>query len=268
VTAAATESLARPPLPASALARIAWQWRYNQKRELWMAWWTIIVFYNIFAIAFFVLSRTQPPPKAWWEPPRIAQWFDHNHSGILIGYGAAFLIAGFSCAANALIAYSIRRMSVSPVFSYSYLIIYSLAAIPGMLLTCIALVVGAMRPDRDLQLISLLYDMGFLSFSGTMGIFLVGSVVWAIAILLDRNNVFPKWFGYLNICNAFTEVVVAPCWIFKSGALAWNGTIAFYINMVVFGIYTGVFINLLRNMILREDFGTGVLPELAPGASA
>lgn len=268
MSAAVTDDLAPKLPPASPLARIAWHWRHNEKRELWMAWWTIIVFYNIFAVAFFVLSRTQPPPKAWWGPARVAQWFDHNHSGILVGFGAAFLIAGFSCAANSLIAYSMRRMSVSPIFAYSYLVIYSLAAVPGMLLTCIALVVGAMRPDRDLALISLLYDMGFLSFSGTMGIFLVGSVVWAIAILLDKNCVFPKWFGYLNICNAFTEVVVAPCWIFKDGPLAWNGIIAFYINMVVFGIYTGVFIQLLRKMILREDFETGVLPELASEASA
>jgi hypothetical protein len=45
---------------------------------------------------------------------------------------------------------------------------------------------------------------------------------------------------------------------------AWNGLIAWWIDMVVFGIYTGVFITLLRNMICREDFGTGPLPDLAP----
>jgi hypothetical protein len=172
-----------------------------------------------------------------------------------------FLIAGVSLMANALIAYSMRRMSVSPVFAYSYLIIYSLAGIPGMLLTCIALVAGAMRPDRDPRLIGLLYDMGFLSFSGTMGIFLIGSLVWGLAILIDNHRVLPKWFGYLNICNALTEVVVAPCCMFKSGPLAWDGVIAYYINMVVFAIYTGAFIMLLRNMIVREDFGTGVMPD-------
>ena len=41
--------------------------------------------------------------------------------------------------------------------------------------------------------------------------------------------------------------------------------------MVVFATYTVVFITLLRKMILREDFGTGPLPELstdvAPGQS-
>jgi len=36
--------------------------------------------------------------------------------------------------------------------------------------------------------------------------------------------------------------------------------------MVVFGIYTGVFIFLLRRMIQREDLGTGLLPDLVGAA--
>ena len=99
---------------------------------------------------------------------------------------------------NALLAYSMRRMSVSRAFAYSYLVIYALTALPGMLLMGIALTVGAMRPDRDPELIRWLYDFAFLSFSGTMGVFLVGSLVWMVAILLDKNRVFPKWFGYLD----------------------------------------------------------------------
>ena len=91
--------------------------------------------------------------------------------------------------------------------------------------------------------------------------------MWLVAVLLDKNRVFPKWFGYLSLCNALTEVVVAPAWIFQRGAFAWNGAIAWWINMVVFVLYTGVFIVLLRKMIEREDFGTGPLPDL-PGKGA
>lgn len=243
-----------PPLaPPSGPGRIAWNWRNNPKLELWLAWYTVVVFYNFFGICFFGLTRTQPPPKAWWDLPQIVGWFHDKQWGLLLGFGIVFVIGAFATASTALIAYSIRRMSVSPAFAYAYLIIYSLAAVPGMLLTCIALVVGAMRPEHDPRLMGFLYDMGFLSFSGTMGIFLIGSLVWGVAILLDRNRVLPRWFGYFNICNALTEVVVATCCIEKSGPFAWNGAISFYINMVVFGIYTGAFITLLRNMIVATD---------------
>src|SRR5262249_34362840 len=154
---------------------------------------------------------------------------------------------------NALIAYSMRRMSVSPVFAYTYLLLYTFSAVPGQLLLCVALFAGAYRSDRSPELMGWIYDFAFLSFSGTMGVFLIGSLIWMVAILIDKNRVFPKWFGYLNLCNALTEVVVAPAWIFHRGVFAWNGAVGWWINMVVFGIYTGAFIVLLRQMIQRED---------------
>ena len=251
----------------SLLRRIAWHWRHDEKRELWIGWWTLVVFYNLYGLLFFVVTRTQPPPKPSWEPAEIVQWFDDRHYGLLYGYAIVFIVGGATAIMNATLAYSMRRMSVSRAFAYSYLVIYALATLPGMLLMGIACTVGAMRPDRDPALMSWLYDFAFLSFDGTMGVFLIGSLVWMAAVLLDKNRVFPKWFGYLNLCNALTEVVVAPAWIFKSGVFAWNGAIAWWINMVVFVTYTTVFLTLLRKMILREDFGTGPLPELATDAA-
>jgi hypothetical protein len=237
----------------------------NPKRELWLAWWTTVVFYQIFGLVFFVMTRTQPPPPPGWDAARIVQWFNDNHNGLLAGFAIMFVITGMTAPANALIAYSMRRMSVSPAFGYAYLVMYAFSAVPGLLLLCISLTVGAMRPDRDPQLIAWIYDFAFLTYIGTMGVFLLGSLVWMTAILLDKNRVFPKWFGYLNLCNALTEVVVSPAWLFHRGVFAWNGLIAWWIDMVVFVTYTGVFITLLRKMIQREDFGTGPLPELPGG---
>lgn len=240
-------------------------WRDNPKRELWFAWWTTVVFYQIFGLVFFVLTRTQPPPPPSWDAARITQWFNDNHHGLLIGFAIMFLVTGMTAPANALIAYSMRRMSVSPAFGYAYLVMYALSAVPGMLLLCIAMSVGAMRPGRDPQLLAWIYDFAFLTYIGTMGVFLLGSLVWMTAILIDKNNVFPKWFGYLNLCNALTEVVVSPAWLFHRGVFAWNGLIAWWIDMVVFVTYTAVFITLLRRMIQREDFGTGPLPTVPTG---
>lgn len=232
------------------------------KRELWLAWYATIGFYSLYTFVFFFLSRTQPPGKPWYTPHDVVGWFAQHHTGLLIGYALIFALGGLSATSIALITYSIRRMSVSRSFAYSYLLLYAVSAVPGFLYICVALTVGAMRPDRNPALLQWIYDLGFLSFSGTMGVFLIGSLIWMTAILLDQNRVFPKWFGYLNLCNALTEVVVAPSWIFRTGVFAWNGQIAWWINVFVFAIYTGAFITLLRNMILREDFGTGPLPDL------
>jgi hypothetical protein len=262
---ASTTALPTTPEPpaGSRTSRLLWNARYHPKRELWFAWWVMVVFYNLYGVLFFFVTRVQPPPSPAWDTPTVVRWFDDHGHGIIVGFAVVFLVAGMCAPMNALLAYSMRRMSVSRIFAYSYLIIYALAAVPGMLVMAMAMTVAAFRPDRDPEIISWLYDFGFLSFSGTMGVFLIGSLVYMVAILLDKNRVFPKWFGYLGLCNALTEVVVAPAWIFSRGAFAWNGAIAWWINMVVFMLYTGVFIVLLRKMIEREDFGTGVLPVLA-----
>ncbi|HVY11089.1 MAG TPA: hypothetical protein VHB18_13185 [Mycobacteriales bacterium] len=232
----------------------------NPKRELWLAWGAAVFFYTLYAVVFFLFTHIQPPGQPWYSPEQATTWFAAHHNGLQIGIALIFVLGGLSGTSIALITYSIRRMSVSPAFAYSYLIIYSVSAVPGFLFICVALTAGTMRPGRSPQLQHWLYQLGFLSFSGTMGVFLIGSLIWMTAILLDRNRVFPKWFGYLNLCNALTEVVVSPSWIFKTGVFPWNGLIAWWIDVVIFGVYTGVFITLLRSMIQREDFGTGPLP--------
>jgi hypothetical protein len=237
-------------------------WIDDPKRELWLMWYLTVGFYSLYTVVFFVITRTQPPGKPWYDPNQVVGWFADRHTGLLVGFALIFVLGGLSVTSIALITYSIRRMSVSRAFAYSYLILYAVAAVPGFVFICVAMTVGAMRPDRDPALQQWLYDLGFLSFSGTMGVFLVGSLIWMAAILLDENRVFPKWFGYLNLCNALTEVVIAPSWIFQRGVFAWNGVIAWWIDVVVFGLYTGIFIYLLRSLILREDFGTGPLPDL------
>jgi hypothetical protein len=234
----------------------------DPKRELWYAWYSAAFFYTLYAVIFFLITHVQPPGQPWYSQDQVTRWFAHYHNGLLIGFALIFTLGGLSATSIALITYSIRRMSVSRAFAYSYLILYAVSAVPGFLFICVAMTSGALRPDRDPALQQWLYDFGFLSFSGTMGVFLIGSLIWMTAILLDKNRVFPKWFGYMNLCNALTEVVVAPSWIFHSGVLAWNGLIAWWVDVFVFGIYTGVFLMLLRNMILREDFGTGPLPDL------
>ena len=135
------------------------------------------------SVVFFGLSRTQPPGQPWLDPNATVDWFADRHLGLLIGFGVVFVLGGFSAVALALITYSIRRMSVSPVFAFSYLVLYAIAAIPGFLFICIAMTAGVLRPERNPAHQQWLYDLGFLSFSGTMGVFLVGSLIWMAAIL-------------------------------------------------------------------------------------
>jgi hypothetical protein len=170
----------------SLLRRVAWHWRYDEKRELWIGWRTLLVYYTPHGLLFSVIARTQPPPPPSLEPSEIVQWFADRRSGLLYGYAIISIVGGATAIMNATLAYTMRRMSVSRAFAYSYLVIYALATLPGMLIMGVVCTVGAMRPDRDPALMSWLYDFAFLSFEGTMGVFLIGSLIWAagaVAIL-------------------------------------------------------------------------------------
>ena len=140
----------------------------DPKRELWLAWYVTVGFYSLYTVIFFIVTRTQPPGKPWYDPNQVVGWFDSRHEGLLIGFAVIFVLGGFSASSLALITYSIRRMSVSRAYAYSYLILYAVAAVPGFLFICISMTVGAMRPERSPIVQRWLYDLGFLSFSGTM----------------------------------------------------------------------------------------------------
>ena len=54
--------------------------RYHPKRELWFAWWVMVIFYNLYGVLFFFVTHVQPPPSPAWDTPTVVRWFDDNGS--------------------------------------------------------------------------------------------------------------------------------------------------------------------------------------------
>jgi nitric oxide reductase NorE protein len=159
-----------------------------------------------------------------------------------------------------------KRMTVSPVFAYGYIATLAVGAIPGCLFAAFSFLTATFRPDRDPHILALLYDMGLLTFVGSLGCFATQYLILAIAILLDRRKVFPNWFAYVSIWQVVTEVLAAPVFIFKSGPFAWNGVISFWEGTALFGVYIGCLIMLLRKTIQSPD-GTAAGPARSGAAT-
>lgn len=104
------------------------------------------------------------------------------------------------------------------------------------------------RPERDAELLYLLNDTAWLQFIG--GLF-VGWLIFigpAIAALLDRGetNLLPRWYGYLS---AWVAVLFLPgqfLFFIKTGPLAWNGLISFYVVLFAFVIWMATTIYYVR----------------------
>ena len=214
----------------------------NPKLDLWIVWWTMPVFYNIFAIAFFGLAKTQPFPRVFENAGQVVAWMSTHPHDIVLGNFMWIVAIGFTAWHIGLIAMLINRMSVSNAWAYAYLGVMAAAALPGGILFSYGYSLLVMRPDRDPNALMFLYDYANLTFAGSMGVFFMGSLILCIAILFDKNRILPKWFGYASIWNLTTEFTVAPCWIFRNGELAWNGSISYYWNMVIYGTWQVMYI--------------------------
>ncbi|AHH19467.1 hypothetical protein NONO_c46830 [Nocardia nova SH22a] len=214
-----------------------------------ICWWSIPVFYGLFGLIFVVLTRVMPPPRPDASTEQIVAFFHDHALTIRIGFGLLAAIIGFTGMANGLIAFQMKRMSISPVFAYSYIAALAVGAVPGCLFASFAFVTATFRLDRDPQILVLLYDLGLLSFVGSLGCFATQCTVLALAIFLDRNGVFPVWLGYISIWMVVTEILAGPVFVFRSGPLSWNGAISFWLGTIIFVGWEFCMIMVLRRAI-------------------
>ena len=221
-------------------------------RDVWLMTWFFPAWYGLFGVIICVLTRVTPPPRPDVTAAEKVAFFTAHHLTIQIGFTVLLVLLGGAAMTNRLVAYQMKRMSVGSVFAYGYIGGMGVGAVPGFLLVTVCFLTAAFRPDRDPELISLLYDLGMLSYNGSLGCFSVAYLVLAVAILYDRNNIFPKWFAYVSIWQIITEIIATQMFVFRSGPFAWNGSIAFWWAVVVFSVWLVALIALLRQAAARE----------------
>ncbi len=95
-------------------------------------------------------------------------------------------------------------------------------------------------------------------FIGSLGCFIVQYLVFALAILLDKNKIFPRWLAYVTIWQIVTEVLAAPVFIFKQGPFAWNGAISFWQGTAIFVVWQVCVLVMLYKAIQQQPLGEPV----------
>ncbi|HWI42535.1 MAG TPA: hypothetical protein VNS81_02875 [Nocardioides sp.] len=231
------------------------------KREIRLFYWAFTIFYSALSVGICLLGRATPPPRPNVTAEQAAAWFDHHQTGIQVGFVFLLLIAGGAAISNGIIGYFMMRMSSGKMLAYAYIATMGVGAIPGFQVILVCWLTATFRDDRSTDLMYLLYDLGMLSYNGSLGCFTAAYLVVALAILYDRNQIFPKWFAYITIWQVVTELLASQMWIHHSGAFAWNGVITLYIALVIFGIWIMGFLYLFRIAMAREDADTPALYE-------
>ncbi|WP_237568897.1 hypothetical protein [Mycolicibacterium lacusdiani] len=230
------------------------------KRDVWLVFWIVPAFYTSFGIIFFALARVMPPPRPDVTTSQMADFFAEHETTIQIGFGALILIIAGAGIANGIVIFHMLRMSTGSVMAYSYMGGMAVGALPGCLLVACIFLVATFRLDRDPELLALLYDLGLLSYVGSLGCFAVAYFAFAVAILYDRNQIFPKWLAYVTVWQIVTEILAVPVFVSKAGPFAWNGSISFWMGTVVFGIWLSCVIMFLKKATERQPHDEAPVP--------
>ena len=158
------------------------------------------------------------------------------------------------------IVIQIKRMALpSHLLAYSYLS----AAVSGATLFALAdifFLIAAFRPDRNPQLILLLNDMAWIIFIAPVGMVVAMNLLLAAAVFFDDapNPVFPRWVGHFSVATALAMAPAAGAAIFKTGPLAWDGAVSFWLRNGAYALFLIVMFFVLRGVLQRQAVEEGV----------
>jgi MFS family permease len=123
------------------------------------------------------------------------------------------------------------------------------------ILPCFVCLAATYRPQRSPEVTQALFDLCWLMFVGVVSTAVIQCAAVALAILGDKRAqpIFPRWVGMFNIWTAlifgFGGVIV----FFKSGPLAWNGVVTFWIPLSIYGAWLGVMIWAVLGAVARQE---------------
>jgi hypothetical protein len=214
----------------------------------------------LWIIALLFLADFIPPHNPKDGPNEIAQIYADNVTGIR--WGMVLLLIGGVLYQPwvAAIAVQMKRIEgrQSPLtyvqlgLGTLFVLLFVLAAIFWQ--------VAAFRPLEDPSLTQRFNDLGWFMFLISVPILTVQGIAISLAIFKDTEEaLFPRWFAYFNIWAQLIYLPGTVIPLFKSGPLAWNGILAFWIPAAVYTVWMCLLTWLLLRAASRPD------PRPAPG---
>lgn len=231
-----------------------------QTRDQKICLWLVPVFGLIFVFAFWNFKGFFPPISPAASAEDVAAFYRDNLGSIRASMVLCNLIGVSLIPFFTVIVVQMMRMaSASRVFAYSYLV----AVVNGgtlFALADLAWLVAAYRPDRDPQLTMLLNDVAWFAFITPVGFVMVQNFCLAMAVYFDNGEqpVFPRWVGHFNIATAMLMAPSAFALMYKTGPLAWDGAISFWLRMVTYTTYIAVMFFVVRRAIQKQEDGAAV----------
>lgn len=234
----------------------------------WISLWATAFFVAVMLIAFFSFPGFFPPMSPQMSAEQVAAFYADNTAMIRFSMITFNLCAIMLLPLFMVIAVQMKQMKLpSHVLSYSYIGSTSIGA-TMFAIADILWLVAAFRAERDPQLIQLLNDMAWLVFTAPVGMFVVMSLVLALAVYLDAGDrpLYPRWVAPFCLLTAAAMTPSIFAVVYQTGPLAWDGAISFYLRIGAFCLNVAVLFVVAASALRRQatersaDVGDGSSP--------
>ncbi|ORB29676.1 hypothetical protein [Mycolicibacterium parafortuitum] len=225
----------------------------NIKTQL-IALWTAPVFGVVLLIAFVAFPGFLPPMSPQMSADEVAGFYADNTAMIRFSMITYNLCAIMLLPFFMVIVVQMKRMATqSHALAYCYLT----AAVSGATLFALAdifYLVAAFRPDRNPELLLLLNDLAWITLVAPVGMLVAQNLLLGLAVYLDTgsNPVFPRWVGHFAVLTGIAMAPAAAAAVFRTGPLAWDGEISFWLRFVAFAVFVAVMFVVLRTTLHRQ----------------
>ncbi len=216
--------------------------------------WSAPIFGAILLVAFLTFPGFFPPMSPEMGPEQVADFYTDNTALIRFSMVVFNLCAIMLMPFFAVLVVQIKRMATpSQVLAYCYLT----AATSGATLFALAdlfWLIAAFRPERNPALTVLLNDMAWMTFIAPVGFLVVQNLCLALAVYLDAGPVpvFPRWIAPFSIATAAAMIPSACAALVRTGPLAWDGVVSFWLRNTAFALFVAVMFFVARTAIKRE----------------
>jgi len=181
------------------------------------------------------VARVLPPPPPGDTAEQTAAVLAARATPMRIGFLLVMLGGTMMTPFLAQIVAQMRRMRGPGRAAADTQLIFGVLLVAAIVFPAMLMEVVLFRPEAAVESIQLLHDTFWLFFVGLVAPYVVEALLMAIAILSDRRQLFPRWTGYGLLATPLMSAFGGFCVFTKTGPLAWNGFLAFWVAVISFG---------------------------------
>lgn len=182
-----------------------------------------------------LLNGWLPPPSPNLSDAETARIFRVANGDVTrVVFAAWFFFAPFIAAPAVAIANQMRRIEgPGPALAKMQMLMAPLVAVVVEIAAGLWLAAGY-RPGVSDSAIVTLNDIAWFFLLGAVGPGFIQMMSVVLCVLQGDGSIYPRWLGYAILWVALLDVPGGVLMFFKTGPLAWDGLIAFWVVAIAF----------------------------------